>query len=1006
LTIGVNLAGAEFGSSPGVYGYDYIYPTAGELDYFKSEGITLIRLPFRWERVQPDLDGPLDGAEVARIHTFLDEAAARGMQVILDVHNYGRYAGQVIGSDAVPISSFADFWSKMAAEFGGSPAIAGYGLMNEPHDMGGSGVWPAAAQAAVDAIRATGATENIIVAGDGWSSAGMWQLVNGNLAINDTLNKIVYEAHIYFDHDNTGTYRGTYDQEGATAMTGVTRLQVFQDWLEAHNAKGFIGEFGVPGDDPRWLAALDNLVDAMHQFGIDGTAWAAGPWWGNYPLSLEPLNGVDKPQLSILTQYAFDAPAASLATDTIDENAPGGVVGDILLTGDGNTTGLSFSVSDQRFQVISDAAGYHLKLVDGVSLDYETDSQITLAVTVTNAAGRSSTQNLIVHVLDVAGSTVIGSSGHDIIDASHSAPNQPFASSENDTIYGMGGNDTIAGGAAPDRIDGGTGVDTASYASSPSAVTVSLLTGTGHGGDAEGDTLIGIENLIGSAFNDVFEGNSGANRFDARLGIDTVTYARSAAGITVNLASTSAQVSGGDASGDVLLSVENIIGSAFDDTLTGNSLANILTGGAGNDVLNGGTGADTLIGETGNDTYVVDNTGDRVIENPGEGVDTVRATISTTLAGDVEILTLVGSGNLNGTGNALDNVIFGASGKNVLSGLDGNDQLYGADGDDILIGGSGSDRLDGGNGVDAASYAASAAGVSVSLQDGTGHGGDAEADTLVGIENVTGSAFNDFFEGNDAANRFDGGAGVDTVSYEHSGAGVTVSLSISAQSSAGDASGDSLSSIENIIGSAHDDSLLGNSLANILNGGAGNDTLNGWTGADTMIGGMGDDTYVVENTGDRVIENPGGGIDSVRATISYTLGDNVENLTLLGSGNYRGTGNAGDNVITGNAASNVLSGAGGNDTLTGGAGNDSLSGGTGNDRFDFAAGFGKDTITGFSAGSDVLQFDSGVFADFEDVLASSAQVGADVVITYDAANIVTLKSVALSDLHAGDFFFT
>src|SRR5258706_3256593 len=133
--IGINLAGAEFGSVSGVYGYDYIYPTASELDYFKSEGITLIRLPFLWERVQPTLGGSLDGAEVGRIHTFLDEAAARGMQVMLDVHNYGRYAGHVIGSTEVPISAFAGFWSKMATEFRGSAGVSGFDLMNEPHDM-------------------------------------------------------------------------------------------------------------------------------------------------------------------------------------------------------------------------------------------------------------------------------------------------------------------------------------------------------------------------------------------------------------------------------------------------------------------------------------------------------------------------------------------------------------------------------------------------------------------------------------------------------------------------------------------------------------------------------------------------------------------------------------------------------------------------------------------------------------------------------------------------------
>ena len=169
--IGVNLAGAEFGSTPGRYGYDYIYPNATELDYFKSEGISLIRLPFKWERVQPVLGSELDPAEVGRIHNFLDAAATRGMQVVLDVHNYGRYGGNVIGSDAVPISAFADLWSKLGAEFGGDPGIRAFGLMNEPHDMGGATVWPAAAQAAVDAVRASGASENILVAGDAWSSA-------------------------------------------------------------------------------------------------------------------------------------------------------------------------------------------------------------------------------------------------------------------------------------------------------------------------------------------------------------------------------------------------------------------------------------------------------------------------------------------------------------------------------------------------------------------------------------------------------------------------------------------------------------------------------------------------------------------------------------------------------------------------------------------------------------------------------------------------------------------
>ena len=127
------------------------------------------------------------------------------------------------------------------------------------------------------------------------------------------------------------------------------------------------------------------------------------------------------------------------------------------------------------------------------------------------------------------------------------------------------------------------------------------------------------------------------------------------------------------------------------------------------------------MGGLGNDTYVVDNTGDVVTENANEGIDTVQAAVTYTLAANVENLTLTGTGNINGTGNALDNVIVGNGGNNILAGL------------------GGADTLDGGAGTDTASYAASSSGVTVSLATGTGSGGDAQGDTLVNIENLTGS---------------------------------------------------------------------------------------------------------------------------------------------------------------------------------------------------------------------------------------------------------------------------
>jgi Ca2+-binding RTX toxin-like protein len=590
-----------------------------------------------------------------------------------------------------------------------------------------------------------------------------------------------------------------------------------------------------------------------------------------------------------------------------------------------------------------------------------------------------------------------------MIDLENGVADQRFASAENDAIFGLDGDDTIVAGAAGDWIDGGSGIDTASYASSSDGVRVSLLTGLGEGGDAQGDRLLSVENLIGSAFDDFFEGNAEANRLNGGDGTDTVTYAHATAGVTVGLAGTIAAIGTGGAHGDVLLGIENLMGSAFDDVLTGNALANTLDGGAGNDVLNGIAGIDTLIGGGGDDIYIVDDAGDLTVEIDAEGIDTVRASTTYTLDRHIENLTLLDIGNIHGTGNNLANVLTGQSGRNTLAGLGGNDALYGQAGDDTLNGGAGADWLDGGAGADTASYASSASAVQVSLVSGTGYGGDAQGDWLIDIENLTGSAFDDVFEGNAAANRFDGGAGLDTVSYSGSAAGVGVTLIVSTAQAG--AAGDALVNIESLIGSAFDDRLTGNSLANALTGDAGNDVLDGWSGADTMIGGAGDDTYVVDNAGDSVVENAGEGTDTVRISGSYTLSDQVENLTLLNAGNYSGTGNAADNVITGNAGNNLLTGQGGSDTLTGSAGRDTLSGGDGDDTFVFAAGFGKDTILDFETGSDVLQFTPDVFADTQQVLAASTQMGSDVVIAYDAFNSVTLTDTLLANLQTQDFYF-
>lgn len=167
-------------------------------------------------------------------------------------------------------------------------------------------------------------------------------------------------------------------------------------------------------------------------------------------------------------------------------------------------------------------------------------------------------------------------------------------------------------------------------------------------------------------------------------------------------------------------------------------------------------------------------------------------------------------------------------------------------------------------------------------------------------------------------------------------------------------------------GNASDNVLTGNSGANSLVGGAGNDTLNGGSGADSVLGGAGDDTYVVDNALDVVTELSSEGVDVVRSNRTYVLGANLENLSLIGTGNLSGTGNELDNMLTGTSGANVLTGGAGNDTLNGLTGKDSLVGGTGNDTYMLGVGYGAETIQendATSGNADLLRILEGVATD-------------------------------------------
>jgi Ca2+-binding RTX toxin-like protein len=511
-----------------------------------------------------------------------------------------------------------------------------------------------------------------------------------------------------------------------------------------------------------------------------------------------------------------------------------------------------------------------------------------------------------------------------------------------DILSGLGGDDILRGNGGADVLDGGLGNDTAVYSNSPGGVTVNLTTNVNSGGDAQGDTLFGIENIVGSALVDsltgdvadnTFEGRAGADTIDGAGGNDTASYIHSTAAVTVNLA-TNVNV-GGDAEGDSLTSIENVIGSSLNDSLTGDGSANVLDGRAGADVMAGGDG---------DDTYFVNDPNDQVTEAANEGTDNVRSVVSYILNPNVENLLLLGNDAINGTGNSLDNTITGNAGDNELDG------------------GAGADTLNGGGGNDTAVYANSANGVTVNLATNVNTGGDAQGDTLNAIANLVGSALADSLTGDGNPNRLDGGDGGDTL--DGGGGADVMTGGLGDDHYVVDNAGDQViesanagidevhSSIDHVLAPNVEDLTLtggaihgtGNVLSNTITGTAGDNFIDGALGADTMIGQAGGDTYFVDGPSDQIIELAGEGTDAVEASWSYVLPSEVENLYLTGSA-LNGVGNASPNFMVGNAGDNGLDGGGGADLMLGGVGNDNYLVDQIGDRVVENLGEGNDTIT-------------------------------------------------------------
>jgi Ca2+-binding RTX toxin-like protein len=418
----------------------------------------------------------------------------------------------------------------------------------------------------------------------------------------------------------------------------------------------------------------------------------------------------------------------------------------------------------------------------------------------------------------------------------------------------------------------------------------------------------------------------------------------------------------------VFSQADSITGSASADWIIGYGSNDTLSGAAGDDTLDGGGNTDSMTGGAGDDAYIVENSADIVVEAADSGLDTVAvvAGLTYTLPQNVENGEIApgwafGGWSYSGsniTGNTAANILRGNQSRDTLSGGNGNDRLYGNGESDTLDGGTGGDTMSGGDGDDtyfvdnagdrvlesASNVGSYGNGVSVDLVNTTINftlSANVENLKLLGTGNLsgTGNALDNRIVANAGNNAINGSDGVDTLSYEGTTASLTVALNTTAAQATGGSGSDTVRNIENLVGGSGKDNFKGNPDANRLDGAGG---------ADTLAGFAGDDTYVVDNSNDRVAEAAGNGTDLVESSIDWTLGDNLENLTLTAFGSLKGTGNALANVIQGERGNDSLSGLegadtlyggipnvvdGANDTLNGGKGADSMSGGSGNDTY-------------------------------------------------------------------------
>ncbi|XWK90017.1 MAG: calcium-binding protein [Phormidium sp.] len=724
--------------------------------------------------------------------------------------------------------------------------------------------------------------------------------------------------------NNTGSGSGQPQPTSATILSGgVLRLNMGPNAIDRTNG---------------------NTTDGSEVFRIARVSGTAG----NETLSVTAFNvtreysGISKivadggENDDLIELHSAVLTAAELAGGKGQDQLIGGSGNDSLNGGDGWDKLVGGNGSDSLLGGTGDdllVGGAGVDLLNGGDgfdiASYETATAGVLVNLGTNTGTGDAAGDIFQSIERVDGSnfddTLIGDSGD----------NQLRGGAGNDLILGGAGNDLLVGGAGADTLDGESGMDAVSYIGSAAGVSINLATGTATGGDAQGDVLRSIERVEGSekadiligdssnnilsglagndslngdAGNDLLNGDAGADTIDGSAGDDTVSYATSNpgtsnAGVTVNLAT--GAVSGGHAAGDVLVSVENIIGSNFNDNLTGN---------AGNNIINPGLGVNYAYGGDGDDLLIMDFS----VNETGKGVSSSSGWISRQ--------------NSNGIGNA-DAVYQAQFERFHITGTSSNDQWTGAVGNDTMIGGLGDDTISSSSGND-------------SILGGAGN------DSLngeTGNDWIFGGDGDDFIRVTDndpnKNDTLDGGAGIDTLVADFSNQTQAMVFDSTNPTAAQYtfADGTTVRNFEVFqtlrTGSGNDQIVQLGRVSNTFSGGAGNDTINAGLGINDMVSGdAGDDLlildYSVGDTGKAVIFGTNGWISRQN---SNGIG-NADALFHNGFERFYTIGTDYNDQLLGVAGNDTLIGGLGNDTISSGTGNDSIVGGAGNDSLDAATG--------------------------------------------------------------------